>query len=338
MISSRSRNSSSRIGSSMLATVCSSALLLMAFLGNHHVAHACSCPPSTDDPCNDMLYRKLLVRATIQNVERVIDDPSFGNATYYTALVRKVFVKKQINMAEGQTIEIRSGDVCSISFEDGSDMLLDLYPNSNGDYFTTTPCNMNSGIDSNCVLERADYNECFDYSLSLKGPPICPTLPISNDSFCPSVQAPVTCNGGACNYTNPCEAGRFGFDVNDCVAIQEVCPADQPINGQCNTPGLTCDYGEEICCGERHTSLKCECGNDLTFMCFYTEACLSPDCPDIIDDACPSTPDPSVVCNELYEPVTCGTANCPYSNGCKAEAFGWDRDEDCTIVQLVVSL
>jgi hypothetical protein len=166
----------------------------------------------------------------------------------------------------------------------------------------------------------------------------CPSIPVKPEEVCIALEDPVTCGPNNCTYSNICVAGTFGFDANECVRIEEVCPSDEPINGECNTPGLKCDYGEEFCCGERHTSLKCECGNDLTFMCFYTEACLSPDCPDIIDDACPSTPDPSVVCNELYEPVTCGTANCPYSNGCKAEAFGWDRDEDCTIVQLVVSL
>eukprot|EP00550_Attheya_septentrionalis_P011966 CAMPEP_0198303900 /NCGR_PEP_ID=MMETSP1449-20131203/57117_1 /TAXON_ID=420275 /ORGANISM="Attheya septentrionalis, Strain CCMP2084" /LENGTH=664 /DNA_ID=CAMNT_0044006407 /DNA_START=317 /DNA_END=2311 /DNA_ORIENTATION=+ len=283
-------------------------------------------------------------------------------------------------MAEGQTIEIRLGDVCSVSFEDGSDMLLDLYPNSNGDYFTTTPCNMNSGIDSNCVLERADYNECFDYSLSLKGPPICPTLPISNDSFCPSVQAPVTCNGGACNYTNPCEAGRFGFDANDCVAIEnsgevcpfvvtcglnnctytneceagnvgfnaedcvriedpgeDVCPFVNPLDGndQCNTPGLACDYDQECCCGECFPSLKCVCGDSLTFNCFFTEACLNADCSGTGDpeDACPSIPDdPSAVCPAVQAPVTCGPNNCTYTNECEAGNVGFNA-EDCVRIE-----
>ena len=77
---------------------------------------------------------------------------------------------------------------------------------------------------------------------------------------------------------------RFGWDANDCVRIEkteEVCPSVEPINDKCNTPGLTCDYGTECCCGECHTSLKCECGNDLTFMfmCYITDRCMYPKCP-----------------------------------------------------------
>eukprot|EP00978_Attheya_sp_CCMP212_P003686 scaffold7769_cov53-Attheya_sp.AAC.1 len=166
--------------SSTLSAICSSALLLIAFLGNHHVTDACRCV-YLDSPCSAMQDRSVLVRATIQSKTDFFND-SFGLdangvrdpqfiTNHYNAIVETVYVNNNNagapNVVEGQTIEIRakiSGNLCGIQLETGSDMLLDLYPESNGEYFSTNSCSMNAEIDANGVIERSEYNECFTYS------------------------------------------------------------------------------------------------------------------------------------------------------------------------------
>eukprot|EP00978_Attheya_sp_CCMP212_P017903 scaffold48279_cov57-Attheya_sp.AAC.1 len=206
MISSRSSRNSSSTGRSMLATVCSSALLLIAFLGNHHVADAklilngdfdqedyilsdeqikefyekygtiptytvtkpglsapliCNCA-EIKDPCTAMLNNPVVVRATLHRYDDI----------QYTAIVETVFVNAGApSLAEGQTIEIRDNCVGGVPFPytTGDDMILGLFPSSNGDYFTTEGCGLNSPIDSNGVIRWTEMGNCFTYKLRLKG-------------------------------------------------------------------------------------------------------------------------------------------------------------------------
>eukprot|EP00978_Attheya_sp_CCMP212_P000804 scaffold1673_cov51-Attheya_sp.AAC.1 len=181
MISSRSSRNSSNTGSSMLATVCRSALLLIAFLGNHHVTVTaqvvlfdgpvfCRCG-DIKDMCSALLASDLLVRAIIQKETKVGNNNRYDDI-HYTAIVTTVFVNAQTNVAEGQTIEIRAGDQCGVPFANGDDMILDLSPpSSNGDYFSTRGCGLNSRIDSNGVIKWTDIGNCFELEqpLRLKG-------------------------------------------------------------------------------------------------------------------------------------------------------------------------
>jgi len=168
MISSRSSRNSST--SSMLATVCSSAILLIALLGNH-VADACSCLGPTDI-CAALLAQDFLVRATI--ISRTEDDNPdvFAITQYYSVKIEEVYANGGAhNVVEGQTVEVSSlkeGSLCGISFEIGADYLLDLTPRG-GDKFTTGLCNMNSRIDENGAITRSDYQECFEKTLDLEG-------------------------------------------------------------------------------------------------------------------------------------------------------------------------
>jgi hypothetical protein len=124
-----------------------------------------------------MQDRFVLVRATIQSKTEFYDangvrDPQ-SITNHYDAIVKTVYVNNAgaRNVIEGKTIKIRAkiaGNLCGIQLETGSDMLLDLYPESNGEYFSTSLCSMNARIDANGFIETetetSDYNECFTYS------------------------------------------------------------------------------------------------------------------------------------------------------------------------------
>ncbi len=68
------------------------------------------------------------------------------------------------------------------------------------------------------------------------------------------------------------------------------CPPAAPIGQACSQDGLHCEYGTECCCGQCHPSLVCQCGGGQ-FGCYYTDACLIPDCPDVVDAGDPAEPD-----------------------------------------------
>lgn len=185
---------------STFGAICSGGLFLMAlFLGKNHVVDACSCiyQPS---PCSAMQARPVLVRATIQNKTEFFDerwglapngvrDPQFIT-NHYDALVSTVYLNAGApTMEAGQTIEIRAavaGNLCGIQLPVGMDMLLDLYPQSNGDYFSTGSCSMNAGIDESGAIMQTDYNECFTYD-SLASDTLSfnamPTLTITEEEF-----------------------------------------------------------------------------------------------------------------------------------------------------------
>jgi len=186
MISSRSSRNSST--SSMLATVCSSALLLIAFLGNH-VTDACSCLPPPDDPCPALLSSNLLVRATIIDSTKVWDklapldangdpddphDQFFTN--HYSVKIEEVYVNAgapSVVVVEGQTIEIRAkvaSNLCGMRLQ--PDMLLDLsgpYLESNVEYFSTGSCSMSADFNENGALSNSNYDKCFENTKRLKG-------------------------------------------------------------------------------------------------------------------------------------------------------------------------
>ena len=92
------------------------------------------------------------------------------------------------------------------------------------------------------------------------------------------------CSLSVCDCAEPpeaalCQAGR-------CVAQETLPPTPCPSNPEsilegdetCADPGLACEYGEECCCGRCSPSLVCECEEDGTFSCFFTDACLDPEC------------------------------------------------------------
>jgi hypothetical protein len=56
------------------------------------------------------------------------------------------------------------------------------------------------------------------------------------------------------------------------------CPGSQPTSGDaCPDNTLSCDYGEECCCGACYPSVSCFC-SDFNWACLATDACLAPGC------------------------------------------------------------
>lgn len=56
------------------------------------------------------------------------------------------------------------------------------------------------------------------------------------------------------------------------------CPTAWPPQ-RCSVEGQFCAYGTESCCGRRWDSVICTCRGGM-LECMYTDACLSPNCPD----------------------------------------------------------
>eukprot|EP00978_Attheya_sp_CCMP212_P034996 scaffold149987_cov67-Attheya_sp.AAC.1 len=357
MNSSRPSRNSSSTGSSMLATVCSRALLLIAFLGNHHVTDACSCLPP-DDPCEAMLYRPVLVRATIHNETEV------GNNYYYDAIVKNVYMNSQILVEDGQTIKLRTGvleSLCGDRFNTESDMLLDLDPPSasDGDYFSTNLCRMNSRIDSNGVIERSDYNECFDETLRLKGavvpkslPPITPKLTKEERQAAKKIakeerkaakkiarEAKQAAKQEARKKLQAENKALKKAQSKDVTTIFEACPRFKPTKkNQCNLPdSVICPYGkclaepsiadgvfgtfaDKTTCTRKR---ECTCKRGY-FKCRTNDIVRISDPPAPI---CPKSPQKEVFCLTVYDPVSCNGGSCTYSNECKARSYGWDAEE-----------
>ena len=67
--------------------------------------------------------------------------------------------------------------------------------------------------------------------------------------------------------------------VGTCVPVPvDACPAAAPIGAAGCSDGLSCEYGEECCCGDCHPSLVCDCRGGQ-WGCYYTDACMIPHCP-----------------------------------------------------------
>lgn len=91
-----------------------------------------------------------------------------------------------------------------------------------------------------------------------------------------------------------CVQGRkFGcqdpfFDSQSaCEAVVDACPAEAfPDPAISAARSLTCEYGQECCCGQCYPSVVCEAEAGEGFGCFYTDACLVSIC-----DACSTDAD-----------------------------------------------
>eukprot|EP00978_Attheya_sp_CCMP212_P007158 scaffold16656_cov42-Attheya_sp.AAC.1 len=237
--------------------------------------HSCDCMPPPD-PCKAMLFRPVLVWATIQNVTAVVDEgwplDANGNpddqaiTNHYSVKIKKVYVNKKgtPNVVEGQTIEVRTAAAsnrCGIKFQTESEMFLDLDPKSNGEYFSTGLCSMNSVVDSIGVIDRSGYNKCFDQTLRLKGQSdVTPVVvPKSVQQISPKLtkeerqaakkiakEAKQAANQAARKKTRAEKKALKKAQKKDVTTIWEACPRFKPNKKhQCNLPPSDiCGYGK----------------------------------------------------------------------------------------------
>jgi hypothetical protein len=61
----------------------------------------------------------------------------------------------------------------------------------------------------------------------------------------------------------------------------EQCPAAAPIGESCSAEGLSCEYGQECCCGDCGPSISCQCSGG-GWACLNTDRCLGApiECPE----------------------------------------------------------
>ncbi len=103
----------------------------------------------------------------------------------------------------------------------------------------------------------------------------------------------VCCDDGTCFMTETCECidGEL-----QCVAAGVACP--EPPSTVCpDDPfadativyedGVSCEYGEECCCGQCSPSLVCSGTGEAGLACVNTDACFAPDCEQGLTE-CPS--------------------------------------------------
>ena len=121
-----------------------------------------------------------------------------------------------------------------------------------------------------------------------------------------------TCSGGqwAGMYTDACLGAALCTDAGT-----PTCPANAP-TGACTDEGLTCEYGEECCCGQCSPSIVSTCSGGR-WATRSTDACLRPACPDAGPAACP--------------------ASLP-SGGCADEGLTCEYGEECCCGQCFPSL
>jgi hypothetical protein len=347
MISSRSSRNSST--SSMLATVCSSALLLIAFLGNH-VTDACSCLPPPDDPCPALLSSNLLVRATIIDSTKVWDklapldangdpddphDQLFTN--HYSVKIEEVYVNAGApSVVEGQTIEIRAkvaSNLCGMRLQ--PDMLLDLsgpYLESNVEYFSTNSCSMSANFDEKGGLSY--YNQCFENTLRLKGQTyvashVAPSLG--------PVDPPTEVNVGPKDPLTPTKAKKKKQAAKKALKKKKkkkkkaATKALKKSKAQNNQSKLWEEclgkcQGSSTGAFEVEAKTKCQKRSQCTcekgvFKCKTYEPkvpYLSPICPASIKN--------KLRCAKIHAPVIC-KGICTYPNECEASTFGWNTKE-----------
>ena len=71
----------------------------------------------------------------------------------------------------------------------------------------------------------------------------------------------------------------------DALDVSAQCPTAMPQpNAACTTPSVTCNFGQECCCGKCYPSLVCQCIGQ-TWACYATDACMigPGGCPDASD-------------------------------------------------------
>ena len=114
-----------------------------------------------------------------------------------------------------------------------------------------------------------------------------------------------------------CPDGTFvgRDDRTDCgffpcpLGVKEVtndgrCPVERPFSWE-GCEGIEeyeCLYGEECCCGKCHSSFACMCREvegEGNFACWYTDACLRPDCVDQCDSDVHECPDGTYVSRDI---------------------------------------
>lgn len=117
-----------------------------------------------------------------------------------------------------------------------------------------------SGPTSDCCTAHAEPG-CDD---SLCTADVC-----SVDPFCCEFAWDPTCADEALNLC-PAQCGP--------TPPGGQCPAEEPTpNAPCTDEGLTCEFGQECCCGDCFPSFSCTCLSG-TWACLFTDACLAPPC------------------------------------------------------------
>ena len=109
-------------------------------------------------------------------------------------------------------------------------------------------------------------------------------------------------DGAATDAISPGDAVADAADVG-----ANTCPAQATYSGACSG-SLTCNYGQECCCGKCYPSTVCSC-NGGQWGCYATDACLIPpqQCGDASADAQPdSQPDAMSVPWTLFSVTTGG--------------------------------
>lgn len=102
-----------------------------------------------------------------------------------------------------------------------------------------------------------------------------------SETCCGQTYATMECTCGSdgafsCGYTDACL--RPESSCNPPIdAGQPGCPESHGDSASC-TPGLTCTYGTETCCGQTYPSLVCTCNAAGEEACHNTDACFRRDC------------------------------------------------------------
>jgi hypothetical protein len=110
---------------------------------------------------------------------------------------------------------------------------------------------------------------------------------------------------GSIGFNQQCECTEEG--VWACLIPQRCpetceCPAELPGPDTKCYPSGTCNYGTEECCGQTFDSIRCRCSGDGQWACYFTEACMVPQC-----ECPPWEPYPGDQCDPvLMEGQDCG--------------------------------